>query len=105
MSEKHRMGADGVLNDGVSHYPADEHDLQSYRDAQLALSQLPVPILVSAQRPHERLFVAAFDGTGNDAGQVCKAFLKDTLVTDKCELEKPSLWFAQSIRKIGKENQ
>jgi hypothetical protein len=66
MSEKHRMGADGVLNDGVSHYPADEHDLQSYRDAQKALSQMPVPILVSAHRPHERLFLAAFDGTGND---------------------------------------
>lgn len=66
MSEKHKIGADGILNDGVSHYPADEHDLQSYRDAQQALSQLPVPVLVSGSRPHERLFVAAFDGTGND---------------------------------------
>lgn len=66
MSEKHRIGADGILNDGVSYYPADTHDLQTYRDAQQALSQLPAPVLVHAGHPHERLFVAAFDGTGND---------------------------------------
>ena len=51
--------------DGVSTYPADEHDLDSYRHASHALSQLRAPILLHASNPHERLFVAAFDGTGN----------------------------------------
>lgn len=51
--------------DGVSTYPADTHDLDSYRQASLALSRLPAPVLVSASSPHERLFVAGFDGTGN----------------------------------------
>ena len=51
--------------DGVSTYPADQHDLDSYRQASQALSKLQVPVLVHASNPHERLFVAAFDGTGN----------------------------------------
>ncbi|AWV08748.1 T6SS phospholipase effector Tle1-like catalytic domain-containing protein [Marilutibacter maris] len=51
--------------DGVSTYPADTNDLDSYRQASEALSQMHVPVLVSASKPHERLFVAAFDGTGN----------------------------------------
>ena len=51
--------------DGASTYPADTHDLRSYRDATQALSQLQVPILFQATNPNERLYVAAFDGTGN----------------------------------------
>jgi len=67
MTEQHKLAKDGVLNDGVSHYPADAHDLQSYKDAQVVLAQHRVPMLVHANNPHERLFVASFDGTGNDA--------------------------------------
>lgn len=66
MVEKHKISADGVLKDGVSHYPADAHDLQTYRDAQEELSRLQAPVLLHANNPHERLFIAAFDGTGND---------------------------------------
>ncbi|WP_158549182.1 T6SS phospholipase effector Tle1-like catalytic domain-containing protein [Lysobacter silvisoli] len=51
--------------DGVSTYPADAHDLASYEQASQALSQLSTPVLVRSSNPHERLFVAAFDGTGN----------------------------------------
>jgi hypothetical protein len=51
--------------DGASTYPADAHDLQSYRDAAQALSQLQVPVLFHASDARERLYVAAFDGTGN----------------------------------------
>jgi hypothetical protein len=65
--EKHETGSDGVLNDGVSHYEADERKLGTYRDAERALSEFNVPILVRSDDPHARLFVAAFDGTGNDA--------------------------------------
>jgi len=67
MTEKHGIARDGVLKDGVSHYPANAHDLQSYKDAQNALAQHRVPVLLHADNPHERLFVASFDGTGNDA--------------------------------------
>lgn len=53
--------------DDQSAYPANTHDLQTYRDAQKALARFPVPILLHAKDGHERLYVAAFDGTGNDA--------------------------------------
>ena len=65
--EKHEVGADGVLNDGVSHYEADERKLETYRDAEQTMSTFSVPILVRSDDPHARLFIAAFDGTGNDA--------------------------------------
>ncbi|WP_330948367.1 DUF2235 domain-containing protein [Thermomonas sp. LB-4] len=51
--------------DGVSTYPADENDLASYERASDALSRLSTPVLLDSSRPNERLFVAAFDGTGN----------------------------------------
>jgi hypothetical protein len=51
--------------DGVNTYPADAHDIETYAKARQELSQLSAPILLSKSNPHERLFVAAFDGTGN----------------------------------------
>lgn len=53
------------LPDGVSTYPADEHDLQSYVDGRAQLGQLQAPVLVSESQPNRYLYVAAFDGTGN----------------------------------------
>lgn len=50
---------------GDDAYPADRDDLDSYRRAHAALEQLRVPVLVRSDNPHERLFVAALDGTGN----------------------------------------
>ncbi|MDR7136104.1 hypothetical protein J2X06_003322 [Lysobacter niastensis] len=67
MAEKHKKNKDGVRSDGVSHYPADAHDLQSYALAAEALARFPTPGLIRAGNPHDRLFVAALDGTGNDA--------------------------------------
>lgn len=67
MTEHHKRGRDGLLSDGVSTYPATTADLGTYAQAQLALSQLQTPVLYHASNPHERLFVACFDGTGNDA--------------------------------------
>jgi hypothetical protein len=58
-------GGDNKNPDGVNTYPADAHDLQSYRDASAQLSQLTTPILMQQSNPHDRLFIAAFDGTGN----------------------------------------
>jgi hypothetical protein len=42
------------------------HDLESYEQARQALSRQPVPVLLHANNPHERVFIACFDGTGND---------------------------------------
>ena len=64
--EKHKSGKDGLLEDGVSYYPADARQMQTYADASDALARFQAPVLIHADNPHERLFVAAFDGTGND---------------------------------------
>src|SRR3546814_18630359 len=45
--------------------PADRHDQDSYPKAEQALTRQRVPILIHADNPHERLFIAALDGTGN----------------------------------------
>lgn len=65
--EKHKLGRDVLFEDGVSHYPADAHDLATFDAAKQSLSQLHAPVLAQAGSPHDRLFIAAFDGTGNDA--------------------------------------
>ena len=64
--EKHKAEADGYLGDGVSHYPADQQKLNTYKDASIALSRFQAPVLIHSDNPNERLFIAAFDGTGND---------------------------------------
>jgi len=67
MSEdKHKPGKDGLLEDSVSYYPASPEQLRSYAHAADALSDFHAPVFVRSDNPHDRLFVAAFDGTGND---------------------------------------
>ncbi len=66
MSHEDKLDPDGIRNDGVPYYEADARRLQSYVDAAAALSRFRAPVLVHAGDPHERLYVAAFDGTGND---------------------------------------
>jgi hypothetical protein len=61
------VSTDGVKSDGVSFYPASPEQLQSFRDASEALSRFKAPVLAHGNNPHERIFMAAFDGTGNDA--------------------------------------
>lgn len=56
----------GKYPDGVSRYAADAHDLDSYGRAQNELSKLSIPLLHNQEDPRSRLFVAYFDGTGND---------------------------------------
>lgn len=65
MGEQDRMDPDGVPNDGVSHEPAASR-LHFYADARQQLQTFQEPVLLRAGNPHERLFLAAFDGTGND---------------------------------------
>lgn len=61
-----------ALPDGVSRYAADEHDLRTYRDAQIQLGQMRTPRLHDSSDPGSRIFFAYFDGTGNDAAAAGK---------------------------------
>ncbi|MBB3180275.1 phospholipase effector Tle1 domain-containing protein [Variovorax sp. Sphag1AA] len=51
--------------DGVDADPATQEQLQSYTRAEEDLAQLRVPVLLHTSNPHERLYIAAQDGTGN----------------------------------------
>src|SRR3546814_9025063 len=59
------MGQLDSRPDSVDVDPADRHDQDSYPKAEQALTRQRVPILIHADNPHERLFIAALDGTGN----------------------------------------
>lgn len=61
-----------LKKDGVPVAQATAADLQAYADAGKQLGQMQVPVLVSKDRPNERLFVAVLDGTGNDMHDVSK---------------------------------
>lgn len=67
MAEDHERAKDGLLGDGVYTRPADARDMQTYEIAKQALSNFRAPILLDRDNPRQRLYVAAFDGTGNDA--------------------------------------
>lgn len=64
--EHDRMDPDGILGDGVRTDPAASR-LPIYADDRAQLVSFEEPILIHADHPHERLFMAALDGTGNDA--------------------------------------
>ena len=66
VAEKHRMGLDGLMQDGVKADLMTPMDEAWYDNARSELSNLRVPGLFAATNPHERLFFANFDGTGND---------------------------------------
>jgi hypothetical protein len=60
-----KLDADGILDDGVGHDPAGSK-LHAYADDRQQLRMFQEPVLLHASNPHERLYVAALDGTGND---------------------------------------
>ncbi len=59
------MGTTEKRPKGVDTYLADQHDLDSYRQAESDLDKMRIPVLLHASNPHQRLYVAALDGTGN----------------------------------------
>ena len=65
------MGTTSKRVDGVEIYPADKHDLASYQQAGVNLDGMRIPIFLHSNNSHERLYIAALDGTGNsmDGGQ------------------------------------
>lgn len=65
-SHEDKRDPDDVQDDGVSYYEADVQQLQTYSTAEQHLLQFQAPVFIHLDNTHERLFVAAFDGTGND---------------------------------------
>ncbi|WP_329741069.1 DUF2235 domain-containing protein [Dyella sp. A6] len=63
------LDRDGIQDDGVSYYPADARRLQTYVDAERQLAHFHAPVFLHTDNPHERLYVACLDGTGNDETQ------------------------------------
>src|SRR6187402_1967732 len=61
-----RLHIDGAPHDGVGHDFASPEILARFGEAREALSLLSAPVLVRARNRSERLFIAAFDGTGNN---------------------------------------
>ena len=69
MTEKHQIDKNGKLIDGVSSYAMSQSDRESYMLAEQALQRLRVPMLLDKRDEHARLFLANFDGTGNDVSK------------------------------------
>jgi len=65
MSPHDKVDADGVQDDGVP-FKAATSNLPIYAEARQRLVSFQEPVLLHADNPHERLFIAALDGTGND---------------------------------------
>jgi hypothetical protein len=66
MSHEDKLDKDGVRTDGVPHHGADTKGLNSYVGAAETLSRFSAPVLVHSGNPHQRMYIAALDGTGND---------------------------------------
>ncbi len=68
MADKHRLGKDGAFKDGVLFFPAEGSRLQMYpKTRETTLRNFEEPVFLRRDNPHERLYIAALDGTGNDA--------------------------------------
>lgn len=61
-----------IIRDGVEVAAATAADLKVYADQGRKLGEMQVPVLVSSERPNERLFIAVLDGTGNDMNDPSK---------------------------------
>ena len=65
--EKHKKDNQGRLIDSVSSYKMSDIDRESYAAASASLSALQTPNFLRKDHPDDQIFVANFDGTGNDA--------------------------------------
>ncbi|WP_230598514.1 T6SS phospholipase effector Tle1-like catalytic domain-containing protein, partial [Xanthomonas albilineans] len=72
--------------DDVETYPATAQDLATYAHSRHALAQFQAPLLVSQQSPHTRLFVACFDGTGNDKHKDPQHITNIGILSDQLDL-------------------
>jgi hypothetical protein len=51
--------------DGAATHPATQEDLATFVQARAQIAAFDAPVLVGGSRTQDRLFIAAFDGTGN----------------------------------------
>jgi hypothetical protein len=65
MSSQDKIDRDGIRDDHVPHDPADSYR-KIYADGRRQLLTFQTPVMLHANNQHERLYVAALDGTGND---------------------------------------
>jgi hypothetical protein len=65
MSQHDSVDPDGIPSDGVRHDLATRL-LPIYTEDRGQLEPFQEPVLLHANSPHERLYIAALDGTGND---------------------------------------
>jgi peptidoglycan hydrolase-like protein with peptidoglycan-binding domain len=66
VAEKHKRDNRGRLQDGVRTRPVTAVERASYANAAAEVGRLEVPRMFDSSNPHSRLFIANFDGTGND---------------------------------------
>src|SRR5690242_2158737 len=66
MANEQITDKNSLPNDNVSSYQASCSDLQMYAGDDLLLSQFNAPLFLHVENAHERLYLAAFDGTGDD---------------------------------------
>ncbi|XUP27052.1 DUF2235 domain-containing protein [Xanthomonas axonopodis pv. vasculorum] len=72
--------------DDVETYPATAQDLAAYAHSRHTLAQFQAPLLVSQKNPHTRLFVACFDGTGNDKHKDPRHITNIGILSDQLDL-------------------
>lgn len=60
------FNSDGREQDGgVNFETANQRHLDSYREAQVLLDEMRIPVLLDSDNRHARLYIAGLDGTGN----------------------------------------
>ncbi|UPG85729.1 DUF2235 domain-containing protein [Luteibacter aegosomatis] len=64
--EKHKKDGQGRLTDGVDSHPISNADREAYDEVAKQLSSLNTPKFLTREDRNQRLFIADFDGTGND---------------------------------------
>lgn len=66
MVEKHKLNSNGLLEDGVDTSVISDWDREMYARSKETLSMVVTPTFLRKGNPHDRVFFALFDGTGND---------------------------------------
>lgn len=85
----------GQLLSGGTSRPATEHDLESYDRMRQQQAKQPVPVLQHHDNPHEYLFIALFDGTGQNVDDPMQ------LPTNIGDLQMQAKRFKKSDRRVG----
>ncbi|WP_081916771.1 phospholipase effector Tle1 domain-containing protein [Luteibacter sp. 9135] len=86
MSEKHKRNTQGRLVDDVRVDSMNRYDYSAYELASSEMRAMEVPRMFEASNPHARLYVANFDGTGNDKEEDPEHATNVAVLHDKLEM-------------------